>query len=604
MCGIVGYIGPKDSIEMVLKGLKRLEYRGYDSSGIAFVDHDNKLNCFKAVGKIWELVKTLGDHDYKAQAIIGHTRWATHGVVNDLNAHPHTRENISLAHNGIIENYEEIKNELKSQGRQFYSDTDTEIFLVLVLSYMEQGTFHFRQAVAKAFSRIQGNSAFVILNRETKEIIAIKRGAPLVCGINKVNSQVFVSSDPYALVGLVGTLYFPEDNVLCCLSGGNQNLLNFFELDERPSKRYMAQNQNHGFRTEEKGDFEHFMLKEIYEQPGLIRALYDYYASGEGRGKIHALSQIKPSSIHIVACGTAYYASLVMARYWESFNQIRTIVALASEFRYQRPLLRKGDWGIFVSQSGETADTLAAQDYCRKQKIPTLALINVEESTLYRTCDYNLFLRAGMEIGVASTKAFTQMALVGRLLSCIWEEGEEGIEMSSKFYLLANRIDELLKNVAPIVKIAECIYNYKGYFYTGRGAYYPIALEGALKLKEIAYVHAEGYASGELKHGPIALIDQDMVNIAIVAPDLYEKTISNIREVKARKGLVVIIGPENDRGLEQLGDFYIPINFEGLEEMAPLYVNVVNQLLAYHMARFKGTDIDQPRNLAKSVTVE
>ena len=607
MCGIVGYIGPKDSIEMVLMGLKRLEYRGYDSSGIAFVDHENKLRCFKAVGKIQALIRTLGEHDYKAQAIIGHTRWATHGIVNDLNAHPHTRKNISLVHNGIIENCEEIKNELKTKKQQFFSDTDTETFLISVLFYMEKESCSFHKAVVKAFSKIQGNSAFVILNRETKEIIAVKRGVPLVCGINKVNSQVFVSSDPYALVGLAGKLYFPEDDVVCCLSGGNQNLLNFFELDGQPSKRYTGQNQTHCLRTEEKGKFEHFMLKEIYEQPGLIRALHDYYIFGEGRVKIDAISQARPLTIHIVACGTAYYASLVLARYLEQFNRIRAIVAWGSEFRYQQPLLKKCDWGIFVSQSGETADTLAAQNYCKEQGIPTLALVNVEESTLYRKCDYNLSLRAGMEIGVASTKAFTQMALVGRLFSFVLECKEGGIEnglLNRKLYLLADRIDELLKNVGRIIKIAECIHNYKGYFYTGRGLYFPIALEGALKLKEIAYVHAEGYASGELKHGPIALIDQDMVNIAIVAPELYEKTVSNIKEIKARKGVVVIIGPENDGNLGELGDFFIPINFDGLEELAPLYVNVVNQLLAYHMAKFKGTDIDHPRNLAKSVTVE
>ena len=607
MCGIVGYIGPKDSIEMVLAGLRRLEYRGYDSAGIAFVDHQNQLRCFKAVGKIEELINVLGEHDYRAQAIIGHTRWATHGIVNELNAHPHTRGSISLVHNGIIENCEELKRELESEGHHFTSDTDTETFLLLVLSYLEKGATNFHSAVARAFSRIQGNSALVILNEQTKEIVAIKRGAPLVCGINKVNSQVFVSSDPYALVGLVGKLYFPEDNVVCCLSRGNQNLLNFFELDGTTSKRYAGQKQGRYSETEEKGQFEHYMLKEIYEQPGLIRALHDYYANGEGQAQIDAVSKLEPSTVHIVACGTAYYASLVLARYLELYNGIRTNVQLASEFRYQRPLLRQGDWGLFVSQSGETADTLAAQHYCRQQGIPTLSLVNVEESTLYRECDHNLSLRAGMEIGVASTKAFTQMVLVGRLLSFALEKNGEGIRdeaFTRKFYLLANRIDELLKDVSPIIKIAQSIHNYKGYFYTGRGMYFPIALEGALKLKEIAYVHAEGYASGELKHGPIALIDQEMVNIAIVDPELYEKSISNVREIKARKGVTVLIGPRGDEDLRELGDFTIPVQFDGLEELAPLYVNVVNQLLAYYMARFKGTDIDRPRNLAKSVTVE
>ena len=304
------------------------------------------------------------------------------------------------------------------------------------------------------------------------------------------------------------------------------------------------------------------------------------------------------------ACGTANYAGLVIKDYIENFNRIPCQVDLASEFRYRNPLILKDDIGLFVSQSGETADTLAAQNLCKQSGIKTLSIVNVEGSTLYRDCDHNLLIRAGIEIGVASTKAFTQQALTGRLLSHALGDGVEKKKLKDKFNLLATRIDELLSRAEDLKSIAESIHNYKGFFYTGRGSLFPVALEGALKLKEIAYVHAEGYASGELKHGPIALIDEEMVNIALVAPELLDKTISNVEEIKARKGIIVVIGPENDANSKRVSDYFFPLNYEGLGELGAVYCNVANQILAYYMARFKGTDIDKPRNLAKSVTVE
>lgn len=608
MCGIVGYFGPsQNSVGIVLEGLRRLEYRGYDSAGVSFLNEKNELINYKKAGKLDNLKAELEGKDVVARTCIGHTRWATHGGVTDNNAHPHSNDILSIIHNGIIENANEIKKELMGHGVKFKSETDSESFLELVTFELRKGT-DIQKAITQSFKRIHGNSAFVILYPKTGEIFAIKRGAPLVCGINEVTSEALVSSDPYALAGIVHKLYFPEDEVMVHISGANKNLINFYELDLTKTTRYLSKKQDMSVEVSEKGDYEHFMLKEIHEQPELIRNLTSYYFAGEGREALQRVSDYHPERIYLSACGTAAYAGLVVRDFIENLNRIPANVELASEFRYRNPILKKGDVGIFVSQSGETADTLAAQSLCKKAGIKTLSIVNVDGSTLYRDCDDNLLIRAGVEIGVASTKAFTQQALTGRLLSAalsgdLKDEGKK-VSLSGKFALLAERVDKLLARTDIIKSVAESIYNKKGFFYTGRGAYFPIALEGALKLKEIAYVHAEGYAAGELKHGPIALIDEEMVNIALVGPELIEKTISNVQEIKARKGIIVGVGPRGNEELQGLSDFYIPLDFDGLDELAPLYVNVVNQLLAYYMAKFKGTDIDKPRNLAKSVTVE
>lgn len=605
MCGIVGHLGPSHSVEIVLEGLRRLEYRGYDSAGVTFLNKAGKLETHKKTGKIANLEKALTNVETESMVSIGHTRWATHGGVTDFNSHPHSHEHLSMVHNGIIENADVLRDNLKSQGYSFKSETDSEVFLMLVFSLLSENSL--KDAILKGFSMVEGNSAFVFINEETREIFAIKRAAPLVCGTHHTKSQAVVSSDPYALIGAADRIYFPGDKVLCHLSASNKDLISFYDLEGNPTNNYKSQQQEMEYDPSDKGDFEHYMLKEIYEQPGLVRSLCQFYFDGDGKALLEKVTDLKPNRFHISACGTAFYAGLLVRDFIEKINRIPCVYELGSEFRYRNPILREGDVGLFISQSGETADTLASQGECKANNIKTVSLVNVEGSSLFRECDYNLLIRAGVEIGVASTKAFTQMGLTGRLLAHALggDYGNATVEkkLIDKFSLLADRIDEILSRVDEIKNIAEEIYNKKGYFFTGRGTYYPIALEGALKLKEIAYVHAEGYAAGELKHGPIALIDEEMVNIAIVGPELKDKTISNIQEIKARKGIIVGMGPD-DRSLKNISDFFIELNFEGLEELSPLYVNVVNQLLSYYMAKFKGTDIDKPRNLAKSVTVE
>ncbi len=603
MCGIVGHVGLKNSVSNVVEGLKRLEYRGYDSAGVCFKSKKSELKLCKKSGKLQNLIDSLEEVDLEnSHACIGHTRWATHGEVNDTNAHPHLAENIGIVHNGIIENATKLKSELKSEGMKFLSETDSEVFLGLVVRAFKT-TKTLQEAVSIAFKQIEGNSAFLIMDKDREEIVAIKRGAPLVCGSQSHGSDIFTSSDPYALVGMADTIYFPEDEVICVLDIKTDPLIQFFELDGSYSKRFLMQEQEMNLELSEKGEFEHYMLKEIHEQPALIRSFAQYY-SNLGGISFHSLTGIEPKLIHVVACGTAWHAGLVIKNFVEKFNKIPCNVEQASEFRYRNPLLLEGELGLFISQSGETADTLAAQELCTKSGLKTISVVNVEGSTLYRNCDENMLIRAGIEIGVASTKAFTQQVLTGYLYSsALLKKFEDGYYIK-EFNLLADRIDSILNRSEEIEEIASEIYNKKGFIFTGRGSYFPIALEGALKLKEIAYVHAEGYAAGELKHGPIALIDEEMVNIAIVGKELYDKTVSNIQEVKARRGIIVTIGPEGDASLEEMSDYYIGLNYTDLGDLAPLYVNVVNQLLSYYMAKFKGTDIDKPRNLAKSVTVE
>lgn len=603
MCGIVGYSGRQDAIHPVIEGLARLEYRGYDSAGISFQVAKTEMATLKKEGKLENLKALIEEKQPKSFIAIGHTRWATHGKVNDLNAHPHQNEEFSIVHNGIIENATVLKEELRSQGCHFVSETDSEVFLWLLTSIYKE-VKDTRKAIQEAFKRVKGNSAFVIMQKGSAKLWAVKQGAPLVCGLNKSKNEVFVSSDPYALVGFTEKIYFPENQVVCeCNHENVDSAVQFYDLEGNTSSSYKIQEKEIELDVVSKAGFEHFMLKEIHEQPDLIRRLFHYYTSGEGKSVIKSMGA-NFKSIHIAACGTALHAGMLIKNYFEKINGIRVNTDYASEFRYGNAVLNPDELGLFISQSGETADTLACQQLCHEKGMSTYSIVNVEGSTLFRDCDKNLLIRAGMEIGVASTKAFTQQALTGLLMSMSMANRLEEKKLADEFDLLARGVEKILLRSEEIKKIALSIYQRSGFIFTGRGSQFPIALEGALKLKEIAYVHAEGYAAGELKHGPISLIDENMVNIALVTPELYDKTLSNAQEVKARRGIMLIVGEKNNKELEELADYFFGLELNELTWTQPLLTNVVLQLLSYYIAKLKGTDIDKPRNLAKSVTVE
>ncbi len=603
MCGIVGYSGPNNSVGPIIEGLSRLEYRGYDSAGIC-LKINNELQILKKEGKLDNLKELINTEKPFSTTGIGHTRWATHGAVTTDNAHPHGNEIFAVVHNGIIVNAGSLKKQLQAEGFQFKSQTDSEVFLVLLTKFFKQSN-NTLQSISKAFSTLTGNSAFVIIEKASDKLYCLKRSAPLVVGENKDTREAFVSSDPFALVGFAPRIYFPQDSVICeSIVTAGEVKINFYELDLTPSNRYKFQSNSMSMDTTTKGPYEHYMLKEIHEQPALIDKLAAFYIKNEGRKVLDELKGFKTEGWHLTACGTAWHAGLVIKNYFEQINRQRASVDIASEFRYKNPILNKGEIGLFISQSGETADTLACQELCKEKGIPTYSIVNVEGSTLFRNADKNFLIHAGIEIGVASTKAFTLQALTGFLMSRAMEGTLDDPKLFTEIQLLSNRVAELCAHSEVIKEVAEKIYTKKGFIFTGRGKYFPIAFEGALKLKEIAYVHAEGYAAGELKHGPIALIDENIVNIAIVGPELLEKTVSNVEEVKARRGIMVVVGPRNSPEIEHLSDAYIALDFDGLPNLSPLYVNVALQFLAYHIAKLKGTDIDKPRNLAKSVTVE
>ena len=602
MCGIVGYLGTENAINVVMSGLSRLEYRGYDSAGVSFLQA-GELVTKKEEGRLVNLEKTL-DLSSVSEGAIGHTRWATHGKVSRENSHPHVGETFSLVHNGIIENASELKKSLESEGLEFLSETDSEVFVRLIQKQLNKRN-DLREAIITSFKLIEGNSAFVILEKKTKTIYGIRQNAPLVCGINGNGSSKFISSDPYAVAGVenveIETLYFPENGVLCELSK-EAGEIKFLDLELEETNLYKAE-QNYTLGSDsDKGDFEHYMLKEIHEQPSLIRESIFHYFESDLR--VDYLKNLEPERVSFTACGTAYYATLVIRDYLESLAKIHGSCEVASELRYRSPMRSKDELGVFVSQSGETADTLATQQLFKDEGIKTLSILNSPNSSLQRESDHTLLINAGQEIGVASTKAFTMQCLIGRYFVELLRGNKLDDELKKKVILLARRAEEIIARSEEINKIAHELYLKTAYFFTGRGELYPIALEGALKLKEIAYVHAEGYASGELKHGPIAIIDENVVNIAYVGRDLIDKTVSNIQEIKARKGIIFSIGNVESEEVKEISDYRFSIDLEGLEELSPILLNMVGQLFSYYVAKHKGTDIDKPRNLAKSVTVE
>ncbi|MDF1735575.1 MAG: glutamine--fructose-6-phosphate transaminase (isomerizing) [Minwuia sp.] len=607
MCGIVGVVGSAEVAGRLVEGLRRLEYRGYDSAGIATLI-DGGIDRRRAEGKLVNLENVVRAHPLDGVIGIGHTRWATHGVPNETNAHPHATDRVALVHNGIIENYRELAAELKASGSVFASETDTEIVAHLITRHLNDGDDP-QQAVARALKRLEGAFALAIIFAGHEGLmIGARRGSPLAVGYG--DGEMFLGSDAMALAPMTNRISYLEegDYVVLNREGGA-----FYDADDKAVKREIKQSAISGAMIG-KGNHRHFMMKEIFEQPAVIGdTLHSYLnpASGEIHMPPMPFDMAAVTKVTIIACGTSFYAAMV-AKYWfESVARLSVEVDVASEFRYREAPLPEGGLAIFISQSGETADTLAALHYAKANGQHIAAIVNVPESSIAREADLVLPTLAGPEIGVASTKAFTcQLATLACLVIATArargaiDEAEED-RLSAAIAHVPAMVSEVLNHDDMIRELAQNIFEARDVLYLGRGPGYPIALEGALKLKEISYIHAEGYASGEMKHGPIALIDE-LVPVIVIAPSdkWFDKTISNMREVMARGGRVVFLS--DAKGLAEVGgDAAHTVELPLADPfVAPILYSIPVQLLAYHVAVLKGTDVDQPRNLAKSVTVE
>ncbi|MBB6122353.1 glutamine--fructose-6-phosphate transaminase (isomerizing) [Sphingobium subterraneum] len=607
MCGIIGIVGKDDVAERLLDGLRRLEYRGYDSAGVASV-HDGVIERRRAEGKLNNLARELMAHPLPGSTGIAHTRWATHGAPTTSNAHPHATEEVALVHNGIIENFKPLRQELMARGRRFDSETDTEVVAHLVSELVEQGASP-EDAVKQVLPRLHGAFALAILFRSRPDIlIGARLGSPLVVGYG--DGETYLGSDALALAPLTQRIAYLEEGDWVVITRDGAKI---FDRDNRPVERPVTISGVSGAMID-KGNHRHFMQKEIYEQPVVVaQTLRSYLRRMENQVSLpdmdFDLGSVK--RVTIVACGTSYYAGLV-AKYWfEKFARIPVDIDVASEFRYRDPVLEDGGLALFISQSGETADTLAALRHAKAHGQIIAVVVNVPTSSMAREADLLLPTHAGPEIGVASTKAFTcQLAVLAALAANLARSNgkltaEEEAEIVWHLSEAPAAMNEALSHDAAIEAIAPLIVPARDVLYLGRGPDYPMALEGALKLKEISYIHAEGYAAGEMKHGPIALIDE-AVPVIVIAPSgpLFEKTVSNMQEVQARGGKVVLIS--DAEGIAQAGEGCMAtIEMPKVHPLiAPLVYAVPVQLLAYHVAVAKGTDVDQPRNLAKSVTVE
>ncbi|HUU50567.1 MAG TPA: glutamine--fructose-6-phosphate transaminase (isomerizing) [Nitrospinota bacterium] len=608
MCGIIGYIGNRDAVPILLDGLKRLEYRGYDSAGISTIDN-NKLVVRRSVGKLRNLEENIKDNPLGGKIGIGHTRWATHGRPSEENAHPHRVNGVVVVHNGIIENYLALKEELIKEGSVFTSNTDTEVIAHLIHKYFEG---NLEEAVKKALHRIVGAYAIgVICEQDPKKIVAARKHSPLVIGLGK--GEFFIASDIPAILGHTREAFFLEDGEIAILT---EEGVKISDLMGRPKSKEVKKVLWNLVMAEKSG-YKHFMLKEIYEQP---RAIWDTFRGriSQETGDIILLDEIKMDKesikeikkIFIVACGTSYHAALVGKYIIEEICKMPVEVDIASEFRYRDPLIDKESLTVFISQSGETADTIAALEEAKKKGAKVISICNVMESTIARDSHEVIYTHAGPEIGVASTKAFTTQIVALYLLGILIAKLNKTIsEKRSKDLMkdlvkIPEQVESILNQDERIEEISRIYSDRKDFLFLGRGINYPIALEGALKLKEISYIHAEGYPAGEMKHGPIALIDESMP-VVVLAPKnrVYEKILNNIEEVKTRDGIVIVLTNEENKELEEKVDhvLYIPKTSYFLE---PILLVVPLQLLAYHIAVRRGCDVDQPRNLAKSVTVE
>ncbi len=612
MCGIVGYIGDKNVYPILIDGLKRLEYRGYDSAGIALCN--SKINVYKQKGKVSQLEKFVANKDVSGTIGIGHTRWATHGEPNNTNAHPHVSYNgiFSIVHNGIIENYAGLKKDLLNQGIKFSTDTDTEVLINLIEYFYNQNEEVTAEvAVRLALSKVVGAYGIVVVCKEEQDkLIVARKGSPLVIGIGR--GEYFVASDASPIVQYTDHVVYLNDGDIAIIEKSSFTLKN---IENQPVP-VTIQKVDLEIGELEKGDFEHFMLKEIFEQPKTIEDTFrGRLKPGQGEvilgGLIDIFPKIKKAKrIIIIGCGTSWHAALIGEYLIEEYARVPVEVEYASEFRYRKPILSEKDVVIAISQSGETADTMAALTMAKKAGATILGICNVVGSSLARETDGGVYTHAGVEIGVASTKAFSAQVTVLTLLALKLAFVKENITkelyttLIKELSEIPEKVNTILLGHPHIKKVAEKYKDSINALYLGRGYLFPVALEGALKLKEISYIHAEGYAAGEMKHGPIALVD-DNLPVVVVAPqdDYYEKIVSNIQEVKARKGNIIAVVTEGDKRLKEMVDDVLEIP-KSHPAVAPLLSVVPLQLLAYYIAVLKGCNVDQPRNLAKSVTVE
>ena len=617
MCGIVAYVGNRRAFPILIKGLQRLEYRGYDSAGVGLIAQDhNKITVYKQSGKVSDLLDYIGEKDTNGSIGIGHTRWATHGPPNQQNSHPHdsSDNSFSLIHNGIIENYASLKSILEQKGYIFKSDTDSEVLMYLIEDIYNNDSEEkdLYKSIRVALNEVVGAYAIVVIDKNnSNEFYAARKGSPLVIGIG--NSEYFVASDASPIIEYTDKVIYLKDGEVAKL---NKNEKVVIKTSQNESKTPYVEKLEQSLESIEKGGYDHFMLKEIYEQPKSIvdtlRGRIDPNTNDIKLGGIkdHESKIIKADRIIIVACGTSWHAGLIGEYLIEKLARINVEVEYASEFRYKNPIITKKDVVIAISQSGETADTLAALEIAKEYGALTLGICNVVGSSISRETDCGIYTHAGPEIGVASTKAFTSQVTVLYLLALCFGRKKKTVERENYDLLISQlttapeNIKTLLKQNDMIKKIARKFKDVSNFLYLGRGLNFPVALEGALKLKEISYIHAEGYPAAEMKHGPIALIDEEMPIVVIATrKDNYEKVVSNIHEVKARGGQLIAIVTEGDTEVKAVADYCIEIP-KCFREIAPLFSIIPLQLLSYHIALMRDCNVDQPRNLAKSVTVE
>jgi glutamine---fructose-6-phosphate transaminase (isomerizing) len=610
MCGIVGYIGEKDCLPILINGLKRLEYRGYDSAGIGYF-RSNKINVIKSVGKVVELEKKVEAASVHSNMGIAHTRWATHGEPSELNAHPHSNQSnsITLIHNGIVENYIELKQMLVSKGYIFTSETDTEV-LVHLLDLFAKNNYSFFEAVRHALIRVEGAYGIAVISTsDPDKIIVAKKGSPLVIGIGK--NENFIASDVTALVNYTERVVYLEDHEIAEVTKDGfvtKTISN--EIIEKDIHEIAI-----NIDEISKGGYDHFMMKEIMEQPFSIEnSIRGRLLQKEGTAKLGGLENVidlivNAPRIILCACGTSWHSALVGEYLFEQLAGVPAEVEYASEFRYRSPIINKGDVIFFISQSGETADTLAALKEAKMKGALVLGICNVVGSSIARASHSGVYVHAGPEIGVASTKAFTSQLVTLTLIALLTARKKNmnitvGQKIVSEMFSLPDKIKRVLELNDTIKEIAKDFADTNNFLYLGRGYNFPVAMEGALKLKEISYIHAEGYPAAEMKHGPIALIDNNMPVVFIAPKDsTYDKILSNIEEVKARKGRIIAVTTEDDTKLQNIVDYVIKVP-KISEFLLPILTVIPLQLLAYHIAVLKGLNVDQPRNLAKSVTVE